>query len=323
MNNLKKAVIIESLIIAALLAILIFMAYSDYKQNAILSYDITKTGLLSPRVYSNILPPGNLLIYNYAPLEKEIKDYINAGNQNISVFVQNLRDGASFRIDANRQYQAASLNKLPIAIIILSKVERGELSLDTLLPINPAYKDIGSGSLYASQASEMSVRELLERMLQESDNTAFWVLAEQISLTDGAQLSDYLNYYAYLDYSAPQKELNITAESVNNLFSSLYLSTVLNKENSEFILKTLTNTTFDIKKYASLPDDVIVSQKYGSFYLNEEKYFHSCGIMYFGEKRVSYCILTKNIERENAKNKVGKIVNKVYNYMQNATASKL
>jgi hypothetical protein len=77
----------------------------------------------------------------------------------------------------------------------------------------------------------------------------------------------------------------------------------------------LTNTAFDIKKYAQLPDDVTVAQKYGSYHNNGLDYFHSCGIMYIKESRIFYCVMTRKLDREKASEVVGTIVNKLYNYV--------
>ena len=315
MNRIKKTVIIEAIVI--ILAAFLIERYvnntcsSEYYQN-----DKGKTRLLSPRIYSGLLPSESFLVLNFEPLKKDVNNYITKNNMNISIYVLNMRDGASFGINEKEPIEALSLNKLPIAMIILEKVEKGELSLDTKLPITNEDRDILSGTLYAQQVNELSVKELLRYMLQESDNTALWVLLKQINLVELNKFTNYVGYYKNnMNYLESSDSFLVSAKTTSNLFISLYLSTVLKPENSELILSYLTNTTFNVKKYAKLPDNVIVSQKYGEFYINNKNIFHSCGIMYIENSRIFYCIMTDGLQREKARDTVGILVNKIYNYV--------
>lgn len=321
MNKFKKVVIFEAVVIIILIIFLIINYYSC--SNYYNEYsDEGKFKFLSPRIYSGILPSESFLILNFEPLKKDIQNYIAANNLNLSVYVINIRDGASFGINEENPFEAVSLNKLPTAIIILRKVEDGKLSLDTLLPISPEDRTGGSGPLSTMPVNQLSVKELLRYMLQESDNAAFWVLAKQVSLEEGQQLTAYLNYYKDYNSSGPAKSLQISPKTTGNLFLSLYLSTVLLPEHSELILSYLSNTSFDIKKYAKLPEEVIVSQKYGSSYYGNTKLFHSCGILYIDSSRIFYCVMSSGLEQENAKNTVGEVVNKIYNYVIAARKTK-
>jgi len=311
-EKIKKVAILEGVFIAILL---ILLASSIYEKNT-KNNSVSEKSLLSPRITSGILKPQSLLIFNFKNLEEDIRSYMSINNLNSSLYVLNIRDGASFGIRENRRYGAASLNKLPVAIIIIKKVEMGELSLDTLLPITDEDRNPGSGTLYANPVKELTVRELLKYMLVESDNTAFSILAKQTSIEDGEKITEYLNYYQNnISYIESPKSLEITPKTTSNLFLSLYLSTILKPEDSEMMLRYLTNTSFNIKKYAKLPDDVIVAQKYGSFYYENKKDFYSCGIMYIDDSRIFYCIMTTDLEKEKAEQVVGEIVNKIYTYV--------
>ena len=314
-NKIKKVVIIEAIVIIILTAFLIERyvnntCSSEYYQNG-----NGKIKLLSPRIYSGLLPAEEFLILNFEPLKKDVNEYITKNNINISIYVLNMRDGASFGINEKEPIEALSLNKLPIAMIILEKVEQGKLSLDTKLPITKEDRDILSGTLYAQPINELTIKELLRYMLQESDNTALWVLLKQVNLAELNRFTNYVGYYKNnMNYLESSDSFLVSAKTTSNLFISLYLSTVLKPENSELILSYLTNTTFDVKKYAKLPDDVIVSQKYGEFYINNKNIFHSCGIMYIEDSRIFYCIMTDGLQQEKARNTVGILVNKIYNY---------
>lgn len=317
MQKLTKIVILQVIVIIVLLGVIGICAFNWGPFNR----DNGK--LISPRIQAGILQPKSLLIFNFKPLEQEIDNYLEANNLSVALYVLNIRDGASFGINEDAHFGAFSLNKLPAAIIILKKVESGELTLDSELVITPEDRNSASGTLYKKTFGRLSVRELLRYMLQESDNTAFNVLAREISLEDGKNLTEYLDYYQNdIDEGSSPINLEITPKNTANLFMSLYLSTFLEPENSEMILQYLTNTSYDIKKHAGLPEEVIVAQKYGSFYYNNSQFFHSCGIMYIQDSRIFYCAMSENLERAGAEETVGEIVNKIYTYVQNNRANR-
>jgi hypothetical protein len=81
------------------------------------------------------------------------------------------------------------------------------------------------------------------------------------------------------------------------------------------VLSLLTKTSFDIKKYANLPEDVVVVQKYGSFYYENNNLFSSCGILYINDSRIFYCVVSKGLSKENASQTIGKTVNRIHNYV--------
>lgn len=321
MNKLKAIIFVETMIILVLIFIILFLIepplfpknHNEYCESNPLD---SNNCLLSPKIYNKIIKPNSFLILNFNPLRDDIKSYIDKNNLDVSVYIENLRTGASFGINASKSYPAASLNKLPIAVIVLKKVEKGEYSLDTKIQIRNYDRNSDFGNLYFNPVKELSVRGLLHYMLAESDNTAAGALQTDMAQEDLIYLTEYIDYYSN-NLSAediPITSTYITPKTVSNMFASLYLSTALEPESSELILRELTNTSFDIKKYANLPSDIVVSQKFGEEYV-KDKVFHSCGIIYVNDSRFFYCIMTKYINSKKAPEVIGTIVNKLYNFI--------
>lgn len=315
----RSIAIIEGCIIILIAAVFYLNLHNQsYCQKIVYDnkYD-NKECLLSSKIYTGIIKPENYLIINFQSLKKNIQDYINLKKINASVYVVNLRDSASMGINEDEYYDAVSLNKLMLAMIILKKVESGKLSLTTLLPISPGDRDDLSGNLYKTDANFISVNESLIHMLSESDNTAFNILSKQVTIEDGRKIIGYLDYYKDSSFngSAQPSDFKVTTKTVGNMFLSLYLSTAMQPEHSEMILKLLVNNTYDIKKYANLSEDVIISQKFGSFHLLKRDLFHSCGIIYVKDSRVMYCIMTSGLSEEKGQKVVGDIVNKIYTFI--------
>ena len=315
--NLKLAVIIEALVIIALCAALLYQ-YSDKKiqiqGNAVVE---NNNGLLSPRIYAGLLPPKSYLIVNFAPLKEELQNYITKNSINVSVYVENLRNGAYMGINEKNGFFPTSLNKLPVAIIIMGKIERGELSFETTVPIEDSKKFDTTSSLYNIKEKELPLRVLMEKLLKESDNVA---LASLLNYVTAEDLQLVFDYYG-IDISAGYPKANpehvdlISPKSMSNLFSSLYFSTVLEPSSSEYLLNLLTDSVFDIKKLSDIPENVRVAQKFGANYYANHQFFHDCGIIYIDESRIFYCIMTKGLDEEHAEETIGYMVHEIYSYV--------
>ena len=317
----KWLAIFEFMVIIFLLATLLFHKSNSITGQVQQQAQQNNTGLLSARVYAGILEPKNLLIVNFEPLREKLHEYITNRNLSISVYVVNLRDGADMGINENKGFPPASLNKIPVAILILKKIEKGELSFDAMLDIKDSDRSDAFGNLYKTKEKRLPLRTLFEYMLNESDDTAFYVLKNQIDQNDLKFLLSYLNYHSKnmilpkdANYDNAKLEY-VTADSIYNVFSSLYFSTLLKANDSEYILSLLTNTVFDIRKIAGLPDDVKVAQKFGVEYGGNTRVFHSCGIMYIQKSRIFYCIMTQNLDQKEAITSLSNIVNFIYKFV--------
>ena len=309
--KLKKVVIFEAIIILILIAAFII----SYSTNIKIEKQRTN-GLLSPRIYTGLIEPKSFMITNFLPLKQDIQNYIKENNFNVSVYVENLRNGAFMGINEKTGFFPTSLNKLPVAILIMGKIENKELSFDTMLQITESDRKDTSGELYKTKEQKLPLRILMEKLLQESDNTALSVLLNTLNPDD---LQLMLDYYG-IDINLPSQKgrvesLLITPKAISNLFTSLYFSTVLESQDSEYLLSLLTRTTVDIKNAANIPDEVTIAHKYGANYYANNQFFHDCGIMYIDETRILYCIMTKDIADEKAIETIGFILNKIYNYV--------
>ena len=188
--KIRWLVAIETIIILLLVA---FIIYSKMNGPQIETNNNNPSGLLSPRVYSGLLKPKSFLIVNFDPLRVRLQEYIKQQKLNVSIYVENLRNGAQMGINEDIGLYPASLNKLPIAILIMDKIEKGSLSFDTLIAINQTDNTGSSSYFHQNKLTKASVRVLIEKMLKDSDNTAFYTL---LRIIDKHDLGTLLNYYS-------------------------------------------------------------------------------------------------------------------------------
>lgn len=121
------------------------------------------------------------------PLEREVARIAAAAPAKVGVGIVHVESGRSVFVNRGEWFPMASTYKVPMAVEVLSRVDRGDLRLDSLVPIERA-DVVPFGSLLTDRFGEgepgavLSVRRYLELMLRLSDNTATDIL---LRLTGG------------------------------------------------------------------------------------------------------------------------------------------
>jgi beta-lactamase class A len=95
----------------------------------------------------------------------------------LGISVLDLQSGATWRINADRGYPMMSVFKAPVAAAVLSRIEKGELSLDQKVTLTRADVLPGSavpsiGAKFKGEQMTFTVDQLLTAAVSESDNTA-------------------------------------------------------------------------------------------------------------------------------------------------------
>ena len=291
---------------------------------------------LSSTVYQSTYLARDSL-YNFEPLRIALQDYIKKNNFDAAVYVENLQNGASFGINEYEGAYPASINKVLLSVLIMHKVETGELKMDSKIQINPANVRSNSAVFSATNKELLMVsqdtiepyekntalplRFLIESMLQKSDNNAFRVLS---SLATEEEIIALYNYYSVDPYGSYDYELAsrentlLSAKALANAWSSLYYSTLLEPKNSEYIPRLLASTTLDFVKLAGLPSYTKIAHKFGVYDDNATKrVFRSCGIIYSGRNRILYCIVARDLERSAAIDVASRLISSIYYYVNN------
>jgi beta-lactamase class A len=109
-----------------------------------------------------------------AGLQAEIERVAQGTGGTVGVGVRHLESGRELYLNRSARFPMASLFKVPVAVQVLALVDQGTLALDKEVLVQANDMRPGSGRLARSYGGPrtMSVRELLEAMLIDSDNTA-------------------------------------------------------------------------------------------------------------------------------------------------------
>ncbi len=108
-------------------------------------------------------------------LEQEIARLAPLAGGTVGVAAVHLESGREVYFNRVEPFPMASTYKVPIAVQLLTRVDQGEVRLDSLIALTPADLHPGSGTLtelFDDPGVILSLRNLLELMLLISDNSA-------------------------------------------------------------------------------------------------------------------------------------------------------
>ena len=90
-----------------------------------------------------------------------------------AVYVWEYENGQYIDINAEEQYSAASIIKLPVLVRMFKSIEAGQMTIYDEMVLQDYYKSSGSGELqYSITGRKLSLDALAKTMIQDSDNSA-------------------------------------------------------------------------------------------------------------------------------------------------------
>ena len=90
-----------------------------------------------------------------------------------SIYVWEYEQGRYIDIDADKQYPAASIIKLPVLVRMFKSIEANQFTIYDEMKMIEQYRSSGSGNLQYSQANKSYTMDYLAKiMIQDSDNTS-------------------------------------------------------------------------------------------------------------------------------------------------------
>lgn len=207
--------------------------------------------------------------------------------------------------------------KVPVMAAVMKNVEEGTLSLNTTVTILEEDLDSDYGPLaFEGAGKTYTVEELLVYETKFSDNTANRALHRQLKPLDfeNAVLGSGLLYSSFFE-NKENIEYPLSAKEYSNLFRSLYYSTYLKRQSSNYLLSLLTEKEFKEGLRAGVPPEIPIAHKTGRWY--DGNYIHDCGIVYYPYYPYILCTMTQNMTEEEAYDKTEEISRIVFEYVKN------
>jgi len=171
-------------------------------------------------------------------------------------------------------------------------VEDGELSLDQSYTLDQLDLDSNFGQLYkAGPDNSFTLRELLQIMLENSDNTAMNALLKVTRLI--GQDDAFSDVYDFMGWGPAELGKTPTYNQINlktlsNMFVALYNAKYDDPADSQMILSYLDDSTFNDQIVAGVPADIPVAHKFGVD--AADKTYSDCGIVYAPNRNFLLCL---------------------------------
>lgn len=250
------------------------------------------------------------LIVNFQALRNDLNDKYEA-DPNVSVYFEYLPTGANIAISKDAEFYPASLLKVPVAMAVAKKIERGEWKWTNELVLMTADKDSRFGTLYKEPLnSTHAIEDLVRRSLSESDNTAHFILTRNLEISEIDDVYSHIGLQEFMETDG-----SLSAKRYSVIFRTLYSSSFLTEQNSQKLLSYLSRSSFDDYVQTGIPQDVIFAHKIGTD--TERKVFLDSGIIYFSGRPYILTVMTKNETEEEAKDIMKDVSGKIFDYVKN------
>ncbi len=255
-------------------------------------------------------------------MKSDVSDYIsrvkkNAQVDTVALYFRDLNNGPWFGFDEKTEFIPGSLLKVPFAIGLYKMVEGGKISLsqkkeyDKVRSEFVEYFDDKAG---IELGKTYSIEELIRSMIIHSDNNSAFLL------TDFEDTNAFTEIYRDLGMAEPEDgNYSMPVRTYASFFRILFNATYLNKENSERLLSTLSQTSFIKGLRAGVPSNILVAHKFGERAYNDSdrKQLHDCGIVYFPGKPYLLCVMTRGADFEKMASVIKNISGIIYDDIHN------
>lgn len=241
----------------------------------------------------------------------------------ISVYFRDMDHGYWTGVKTNDLFASASLMKVPLLMAYLGDTNSDAQFLRKTLTLSvPADQNSVE---YFKPAAPLSigvvytVQELLAAMIEQSDNNAMYVLANNVD----TPTLDGVYEDANVPPSVDEAKDSVSPQDYMHFFRILYNATLLGKERSQLALELLSKTTFSGGLVAGVPAGTTVAHKFGertiktqdvntgtiSFQKDE---LHDCGIVYFPAHPYGICVMTEGKDFGKLENVIAQLSQAAY-----------
>lgn len=238
----------------------------------------------------------------------------NSKAERVSLYFQDLTQGATIGLNEDEQYQPKSLYKVLTMMDFLFLTELNPSILEESVEYSgtPLFANVNLGDELRLKAGTYAYKDIIEQMIVQSDNSASDILT--LKLLDhnaSGQIHSILGF----EYDAPV--IRISPKEYSRVFKILYNSSYLTERNSNYALDLLTRTSFVHGLRATIPEDIPVAHKFGvrNREVSPFEQLHDCGIVYYPDRPYLICIMTEGSQQEDLIEIIKDLSSQVYEHV--------
>lgn len=248
---------------------------------------------------------------NADQLRAAVKALADTKWKNYSVLVIGLNDNFVMGINEASIYDGASVNKIPILATLYHEASEGRVDFDKTITLQEKDRqDYGTGSIrYDPAGSVYSIKTLARLMIQKSDNTAAYILANYT-----LKLKQIQSYIESLGTTQTDMMENTTSNKDTSIvFTKIFQGAVANQALTQEMIGLMKDTDFEDRLPAQLPDEAAVYHKIGT----GVGAVHDAGVVDNGKNRYYVGIFTSNItDEERTSAEVAEVSKIIYDFMK-------
>jgi beta-lactamase class A len=239
----------------------------------------------------------------YGPLKQAVNAYVSkvkSGEkvEEMAVYYRNLNTSQWVGVNAEEKFSPASMLKVALLLAILRMSEDDPTLLSRKVVANGVEEIVKQQQDYPPahpmvSGRTYSVRELLEKLIIDSDNAANQTLYKVAEDARVMRVYDDLKMHRPAEYDP-----GYSAAEYSRLFRTLYNGTYLSRAQSEYALTLLSKAAFTAGMVAGVPEGTTVSHKFGIRTIinkndTHSRELHDCGIVYYPEHPYFLCVMTR------------------------------
>lgn len=210
-------------------------------------------------------PPSNRISIgqpDYAPLRKQVEDYIATKNAKYGIYFKDLNSSAAFGINETTPMKAASANKLPTVLYLNQRIVDGKLNWWNRVTYHGNLDYSSEGGILQVDAEEgqsYSLRVLANLSITLSDNIAHNMLLRYLGKDNISRYMESLGGKTVY----PGGQNLTTAQDLGVYLQAVWDFAKKNPKPGNRLIDDLANTIWDFGLPGLIPDQVQVAHKEG------------------------------------------------------------
>jgi beta-lactamase class A len=214
--------------------------------------------------------------------------------KNYSVYVKDMNSDFEMGLGEKVIFTGASVNKVPILASLYFQYQKGEVNMDNVITLQQDdIQDYGTGSIrYDPIGSTYTVKTLTRLMIEQSDNTAAFLLAHYVVGLDTIQ--KLIDSWGMIQTDMVTNRTSNYDMSI--VFEKMFHEKIANQANTADMMSIMTHSDFEDRIPALLPKEATVYHKTG----NGIGFVHDVGIISTGKRTYYIGILTSDVTNEKA-----------------------
>lgn len=240
----------------------------------------------------------------------------------MGIYIKDFRTGQVWEYKADQRFPSASLIKVPIMSAVFERIRNGEIRIDDELILKKGEKRGGSGRLrHVRYGTRLTIRQLLEKMITESDNTATAMVLDHLGVAYaqkhfrekiGFRETNISLEGMSLDSDYVPIENYTTPREMSMLFEKIYRGEMIDRVSSDSMMEILKRTKNRSRFKKGLPPTWELAHKTGML----RRSCHDVGVFFTPQGEYVMAVMTsmKAADYHYAANYISRVAKITYRY---------